>query len=184
MAFWDKFKKQPPQQDIPVLAGIPAPNSNHDAGIGGPNPNKDDFFVSPPPHNGGWIQTYPLVFFLMENNVCTKKIEHTCYGYDRPDDILTRMDRENLLPQRSGFAYRILYWPTRNGMSTVEHFDSSVPKMLQDFNPEAGKVFIIEQYRKVEESEPLYTLYGCPTAAMPEQQSLLQSRCIDVLSWD
>ena len=107
----------------------------------------------------------------MENNVCTTKIEFTCYGNEFPDEILQRMIRDHVLPEKNGFGYRILYWPTRNGMSTVEQYDVSEPMMLMNFNPEPGKVFIIEQYRKVEMSEPMYTLYGCPTAALPKQEN-------------
>ena len=187
MAFWDKFKKRPSQQDIPVLAGIPVEDSYQEAGIAGPDPDKDNSFISPPPHNNiiaDWVMTYPLVFYLMENNVCTRKIDFVCYAGQKPDDILFRMMMENILPEKPGIAYRILYWPTRNGKSTVDQLDDSEPLLVQDFNPKPGSVFIIEQYRKVEQSEPLYTLYGCPTAAMPEQQSLLQNRCVDVLSWD
>ena len=204
MAFWNKRKKKkeeindnfaipavsdPPQTpgfspiyDMP--AGIPIQDIPPISGKQVSPKNEWEDFISPPPHNGGWIQTYPLVFFLMENNVCTRKIEYTCYGYDRPDDILKRMMAEKLLPQRSGFAYRVLYWPTRNGMGTVAQFDFSEPKMLQDFNPEAGKVFIIEQYRSYEEQEPLYTLYGCPTAALPEQENILRDCTVDVLTFD
>ena len=213
MAFWNKNKKQktetpvipvtpinpatPPDSYTPSVlkdsviydmpAGIPHQDFSPPVLNASKNSGWEDF-ISPPPHNdvqvGGWTPTYPLVFFLMENNVCTRKIEFTCYGYERPDDILQRMISRGELTERKNFAYRVLYWPTWNGMSTVDHFDYSPPKMVQDFNPEAGKVFIIEQYRNIEEPEPMYTLYGCPTAALPEQENILKERCVDVLTFE
>jgi len=199
MAFWDKFKKKkpdiPPERDFPTLAGIPAPDIDPihnnsfktEGSLSGPNSDAENALISPPPYQpglGGWIQTYPLVFFLMVNNVCVKKIDYVCSGDDKPDRILSKMKQEGLLPDQYGIHYRILYWPTANGMSTVDQVDYSEPKMLMDFNPEPGKVFIIEQYRKVEAPEPMYTLYGCPTAAMPEQESQLKNRSVDVISWE
>lgn len=195
MSIFVKFKKKkaassptPPVSDT-TLAGIPAQDVEWNSGNDQTPPlnnigSDQDAFIYPPPADGGWTQTYALVFFLMENNVCTRKIEYNCYGYEYPDDIVERMMRDGVLSRKPSTSYRILYWPTRNGMSTVDQFDNSAPRQLQDFNPHPGKVLIIEQYRKIPDPIPMHTLYGCPTAALPEQESALNNTCVDVLSFD
>lgn len=201
MAFWDRFKKKknddhsanngPLFEQPEPLAGIPAYSEPKKPPVtpGGIGTDWEDAetFVTPKPYpvnQGNQTQTYPLTFFRMENNICCQKIDYICYGHERPDDILFRMQNEGILPRIPGTSYRILYWPTQNGISTVEHWDDSAPKAVSAFQPAPGKVFIIEQYRKVVSSMPMHTLYGCPTAALPQQESTLKDRCVDILRFD
>ena len=201
MAFWDRFKKKktndhsaantPSFELHEPLAGIPAYNEPKKPPVasGGIGSDWEDAetFITPKPYpvnQGNQAKTYPLTFFRMENNICCQKIDYICYGHERPEDILFRMQNEGILPRIPGASYRILYWPTQNGMSTVEHWDDSAPKAVSEFQPAPGKVFIIEQFRKVVSSMPMHTLYGCPTAALPQQESTLKDRCVDILHFD
>lgn len=189
MAFWNKNRKHESIARQEERITPPSFDPVHrESGFSPQDPS-----LMPPPHDRRYFEgfgqvdlcnKYPLVFYLMENNVCTRKIEYTCYSGQRPNDILPLLKAEGLIPDSPRFSYRILYWPTRNGMSTLEQYDDSQPKAICEFHPNPGTVFIIQQCPVTVEPMELYTLYGCPTAAMPEQKSVLQNQSIDVIHYD
>lgn len=189
MAFLDKLRKQAPIVSANTYDAPPDNSEIPQYTMGMPPPLDYRSFVTPPlyPQDLEKLhKAYPLVFFLMENKVCTRKIELTCYGDQYPADILMQLQRRNLLPTDPQYAYRILYWPTQNGISTVERYDDSSPKQLWEFDPEPGRVLIIEQYRKrVQHIDyPVHTIYGCPTAALPQQENILQNSSVDTVAYD
>ena len=127
-------------------------------------------------------EKYPLVFYRMENKVCVEKIKFVGYGYEYPDDILSRMQDAHLIPDSWNIGYNILYWPTREGLPTLENPLKGRPLPLCEFEPGPEHIFILQDYTKTWEPTPL--MYGCPTAAMPEQQAILAQRCTDILTFD
>lgn len=94
-------------------------------------------------------KAYPLTFYLMQRNVCTKRIDFTGYGFENDGMLLYRMQISGLFWDSHGdgnvFDNRMLYWPTEAGMSTVEHTDHTQSKYLYEFDPKPGRVFIIKE---------------------------------------
>ena len=118
-------------------------------------------------------KSYPLVFFRKENGACIERIEFTCYGYETPFYILQRMCDQKKLNQSHFFS--ILHWPVQK--NTKDPFPNT--QYLCEFDPEPGRVFIIE-----DTGMPTPCLYGCPTAPLPSQMEALQNRHVDVISYE
>jgi len=118
-------------------------------------------------------KAYPLVFFRKERGACIEKIVFTCYGYERPFDILRRMRIEGRLDDRH--MYDMLHWPSKK----LPGKDFSSIQYLCEFDPEPGRVFIID-----DQGMAMQTLYGCPPADCMEQMHMLSTRKVDVISYE
>ena len=129
-------------------------------------------------------KTYELVFFRMEEKVCVEKIEFLCYGFEYPSDVVSRMRASDKIAYSYEIGYHVLYWPTKDGLPTLEHPLDSKPLPLCDFDPEPGRIFILQDYVLPPDPFAGYCMYGCPTAALPKQKSILSECCRDLLTFD
>ena len=118
-------------------------------------------------------KAYPLVFFRKENGSCIERIDFLCYGYEAPFYICKRMQEQNILNPYHLFS--IPHWPTK----VSPEYAYPGAQILCEFDPEPGRVFIIE-----EEDVPPPFLYGCPTAVLPSQIETLRYRQVDVISYE
>lgn len=134
-------------------------------------------------------KSYPLVFYRMENKVCVEKIEFVGYGYESAEDIVSRMIAEDAIPYSPEIRYNVLFWPTNKGTPTPENKMGEGPMPynvhplhLCEINPKPGTVYILQDY--IKPWEPPMCMYGCPSAALPEQKSILASCCTDILTFE
>jgi len=129
-------------------------------------------------------KSYPLVFYRMVDNICVQKIEFLCYGFELPSDVIRRIRHEGRLSYH--LMYDMLYWPDNQGnLKTVDNCNMGQPVPLCAFDPEPGRTFILQE-SKPPKTDNLFmeVLYGCPAAAMPEQERILQQCSVDILQFD
>ena len=135
-------------------------------------------------------KAYPLTFYLMVDNVCSKRIDYIGYGFENPENLMNRMKRENVLSFM--YQYSILYWPDDRGevRTTVPVYAPHRPVPLCVVDPDPSRVMIIQQHPyqpplpSMQPDMPTPPMYGCPSAATPEQISALGDKRVDILHFD